>query len=634
MKKTTLFLSLAILFGSAACDKQQTPSNSSNTTTISTPQTDTRQPENAVAIMKNYHFVYSFQDGLAKVQKNEQYGLIDKNGKEVVAVQYDELYPFHEGLAFVKKGEKVGFIDKTGNEVVPIQYDDDEDYYMELSHPPFFANKIVSLNKNGKAVLVDNTGKELNLKQYETPYSPYYYWFSEGLAAVQQNGKWGFIDTTGKEVIAPQYDSADSFNNGLAQVEQNGQSVFIDKTGKAVFSVPQHYDYIYPFSDGLAKVEKNGKLGFMDKTGKEVIPVQYYSAYEFSEGLAFVKKEENGKWGVIDKTGQEVVPYQYDIYFMESENPTFKNGFARVMKNDKHGLIDKTGREVVPLQYDTILWKFNDGLARVEKDGKYGFVDTTGREVVLTQYQFAHDFSEGLAAVEKENKYGFIDTTGKEVIPCEYNETHDFSEGLAAVKTDDGWQFIDKTGKVVISAEPNKFYQAEPAIKNAPPLPQRFSIDNKQYSVPLYTGEIASKLALAPDFDDWKLEENLQEALQEAQTNRQNINFAGQYMLVQSGCGTGCLVVAVLDIKTGKITDSLYVSGYPVDKDGKDASDEFLFWVGNEISHQKDSRLLFVEGDLGEDENGFGGTGSFAFELKDGKLQFLQHSPMVQMSEL
>ena len=106
-------------------------------------------------------------------------------------MQYDELYPFHEGLAFVKKGEKVGFIDKTGKEVVPVQYDDDEDYYMELSHPPFFENKIVSLNKNGKAVLVDNTGKELNLKQYD---ESSYYWFSEGLTTVQQNGKWGFID--------------------------------------------------------------------------------------------------------------------------------------------------------------------------------------------------------------------------------------------------------------------------------------------------------------------------------------------------------------------------------------------------------------------------------------------------------
>lgn len=594
MNKTALFLSLAILFGTVACDKPATRANTQNTV-INTPQADTKQPENVVAAMKNYDHVYPFENGLAKVQKNEQYGLIDKNGKEVVAVQYDELYPFHEGLAFVKKGERVGFIDKTGKAVVPLQYDDDEEYYMELSHPPFFANGVVSLNKNGKAVLVDNTGKELNLKQYDE--SPYY-WFSEGLAAVQKDGKWGFIDTTGKEVIAPQYDSADSFNNGLAQVEQNGQSVFIDKTGKAVFSVPQHYDYIYPFSDGLAKVEKGGKYGFMDKTGKEVIPVQYDSAYEFSEGLAFVKKEENGKWGVIDKTG----------------------------------------REVVPMQYDTILRKFSDGLAIVEKDHKkdgyqYGFVDTTGREVVPVQYNFADDFSEGLASVYQYGKYGFIDTTGKKVIPFEYDLAHSFSEGLAAVEKDGKWQFIDKTGKTVIAVQ-GKIYQAAPAVKKAPPLPQRFKIDSNQYNAPLYMGEIAHKLSLDKSFDDFEVhKENLQEALKEAQADRRNINFAGQYMVVSAGCGTGCVNFYILDVKTGEVADSLYVSGYPVDKEGKLDPEEMATWVGWDIAHQQNSRLLFIEGDLGEDEYGFGGNGSFAFELKDGKLHFLQHSPVVQMSE-
>ena len=104
-------------------------------------------------------------------------------------------------------------------------------------------------------------------------------------------------------------------------------------------------------------------------------------------------------------------------------------------------------------------------------------------------------------------------------------------------------------------------------------------------------------------------------------------------MVVSAGCGTGCVNFYILDVKTGEVADSLYISGYPVDKEGKLDPEEMATWVGWDIAHQQNSRLLFVEGDLGEDEYGFGGNGSFAFELKDGKLHFLQHSPVVQMSE-
>ena len=44
--------------------------------------------------------------------------------KEVVSCRYDDAFDFSEGLATVELNGKYGYIDKTGKEVIAIKYDD------------------------------------------------------------------------------------------------------------------------------------------------------------------------------------------------------------------------------------------------------------------------------------------------------------------------------------------------------------------------------------------------------------------------------------------------------------------------------------------------------------------------------
>lgn len=75
---------------------------------------------------------------------------IDKTGREVIPLKYNNTYAFHEGLAMVlSMSGECGYIDKTGREVIAPKYE-------------YCGN------------------------------------FQKGLAPVQQNGKWGYIDKTGK----------------------------------------------------------------------------------------------------------------------------------------------------------------------------------------------------------------------------------------------------------------------------------------------------------------------------------------------------------------------------------------------------------------------------------------------------
>ncbi|MEN9457855.1 MAG: hypothetical protein RL135_429 [Bacteroidota bacterium] len=90
------------------------------------------------------HTSLQFKGGLAVVTAdtgiNRKYGAIDKTGKTVIPIVFDELADFSEGLALANKGKivkkgqyswqrdvvaagKYGYINKTGKVVIPFEYD-------------------------------------------------------------------------------------------------------------------------------------------------------------------------------------------------------------------------------------------------------------------------------------------------------------------------------------------------------------------------------------------------------------------------------------------------------------------------------------------------------------------------------
>ena len=155
-----------------------------------------------------YSSIESFSEGAAPVMsKAGKWGFIDKEGKEIIAPQYDGtnghfggVYGFSEGLAGMEKGGKWGYITKTGKVAIPFVYDE--------IRP-----------------------------------------FKEGVAGVLKGNKWGFINGTNKTIIPFKY--ADSnveryssnfmaanyfiFWDGVAEVATiNQQTVCINKSDKKV----------------------------------------------------------------------------------------------------------------------------------------------------------------------------------------------------------------------------------------------------------------------------------------------------------------------------------------------------------------------------------------------------------------
>lgn len=149
------------------------------------------------------------------VQRNNKYGLITKEGKEVVPCEYSEITDFVEGKALLlQDGMLKGYVDDAGN-----------------------------LNIFGTSYYVDEA-------------NPYY---SEGLLAIKNlKGRWGYIDIDGNIAINPKYLAAFPFSKGLASVRcEDFYFVHIDKKGIISYLKDGFNDDDVLFASSFTKDEDN-----------------------------------------------------------------------------------------------------------------------------------------------------------------------------------------------------------------------------------------------------------------------------------------------------------------------------------------------------------------------------------------
>jgi hypothetical protein len=65
-----------------------------------------------------YEIIKSFEDGFARVKSNEKWGIINKAGKVVVNLEYEEVGNLFKNTTWARKGEVFGLV--VANVFVPI----------------------------------------------------------------------------------------------------------------------------------------------------------------------------------------------------------------------------------------------------------------------------------------------------------------------------------------------------------------------------------------------------------------------------------------------------------------------------------------------------------------------------------
>lgn len=454
--------------------------------------------EGKIAIPISFEQAESFKGGLAWVQVKGKQGIINSEGLYIIQPKYDEIrnrdFSFHK-FSPVKLNGKWGLIDKNGKEIIPLEYEDFEYYSAGFS----------KVKKNGKWGVINEsdgtffleclyddiqplkigeygneTDKELvqvkkegkwgivNSKTLKWLINPLYDELSgkdEGMIAFKKNVKWGVIDRLGNEILPAVYDRIGNFYEGITSVGRDNKHGYADKTGKMITQLIYEGENGNSFTNGYAFVCRESGCGYIDKSGNEITDLKYtwddgWNPFNYSlDGLAAVKLK--GKWGYINTKGETVIKHQFDQAWpfrdgiaAVNAGGQLKSGFIQNLVGGKWGYIDKEGRQIVKIKYDNVGRYFSEGMGSVKVNGKWGFVNANGDIVIKPQfddadYYYYTSFSEGLVAVRLNGKWGFIDKNGATVIDFLYESAGFFENGKATVKLNGKDFEIDKTGRKI-----------------------------------------------------------------------------------------------------------------------------------------------------------------------------------------
>jgi hypothetical protein len=326
-------------------------------------------------------------------KKNNLYGLINANGREITPAIYQYVDHFSEGLIGVHelKTFRLYFVRKKTRSVFSY------------------------IDALGQTIIQD-----LNIISGAP--------FSEDLAYVRfkKEDKYGFINKEGQIVIPPTIESQFclGFSGGLAGLEINEKFGFINKSMEEV--IPFKYDWVNPFQDGYSIVKTRSKKSFIDKEGNKLktdkclIDDSIYGG--FKEKLAVVSVAN--KSGIINTDGYIVIDPVYDLL------GGFNEGLCPARKDNVYGYLNANGDYAIEPKFANALG-FRNGVAPATIDQKkWGLINTKGEFIKAPSFDFISPFENEsytnsrantwlLTIAEQGRTKYYINTQGETVLEYE-----------------------------------------------------------------------------------------------------------------------------------------------------------------------------------------------------------------------
>ena len=322
---------------------------------------------------------------------------------------FDNIYSSNKnGIARVELNNKWNLIDTNGKLVSQRWFDEIEN---------FDRNGFAQVMLNGKLNLIDINGKLV--------YQQWFDWIDnfneDGLAIVRLNDKWNLIDINGKLVYQQWFDWIDNFNeDGFAKVKLNDKWNLIDTNGNLLSK--QWFDWIYYFKNGIFRVELNNKWNLIDINGKVLSQQWFDEIHNFDKnGIAMV--ELNDKSNLIDKKGNLLSKQWFDYIYKFDEN-----GLARVELNGRFNFIDINGNFISQQWFDYIYNFDENGIALVELNKKCNLIRTDGNLLFKQWFDDICNYTSSFYMAKLNNKFNLIDKNGKLLSKQWFNNCVDAAE--------------------------------------------------------------------------------------------------------------------------------------------------------------------------------------------------------------
>ncbi|MCC5911901.1 MAG: WG repeat-containing protein [Clostridiaceae bacterium] len=187
-----------------------------------------------IMVPPTYDYAYPFYGDRAKVKKDNRYGFIVPEGREVVESVWDDTArAFHKALSWVKKDGKFGYIDKNGEVILSPQFEMAKEFqYLDVFTIDSKEERQYAalVKKDGKHGYIDERGTYI----FEPIFDDGKEFWDRGYAPVMIRGKWGFIDRRGEFVVAFQFDNIGSSDGFITRENVNKEKTFFGYNAEVV----------------------------------------------------------------------------------------------------------------------------------------------------------------------------------------------------------------------------------------------------------------------------------------------------------------------------------------------------------------------------------------------------------------
>ena len=287
-------------------------------------------------------------------QKERKYGFVTLAGVIHEAI-WDYISPFVDGIAIVKRNDQYNLIDTQGRILCQKWYSKISFDYERKS------SSFIAQDVQGKYGVLEPSGKVLISFEWDN------IWKADDCYIVEKDAQKGILNNEGALRVPLCWDDISSLYVGKGDpliATKKGKSGFIDRDGHAV--TPFLWDKVYAFSQGIAKVEMDGLSGYINKDGAYVIPLQKMDTddyYDLDGTIRYTDIKDSNQWGFMDINGNILCKINYKFYYGETIK---QEGLSAVIKTGKVGYMDVNGTIVLPFQWENA-YGFSNGLAFVEK---------------------------------------------------------------------------------------------------------------------------------------------------------------------------------------------------------------------------------------------------------------------------
>lgn len=338
-----------------------------------------------------------YENNILKYQKDNKYGLINFEGKEILAANYDNIYALQgiEKSVIVEKDGKKGLVSTSmGEVIIPVEY-------VEIS----------SLTKT----------------------------YDDGYIVRNDANKLGIISPDKTTILDAKYDEIKNVaGNNYYVVVENGTLEVVDKKGNVVLN--SGFETIEEINSDNFIITRGGMFGVISKTGENLIDAKYEDLKPAFSNNYIAKS--NGKYGIINNSSSEVLGFNYEKidYIKEAD-------FFTAEKSDFTTDIINSSFETVLSSIIVSELNTEDGYLRIRKDGEYKYYnlkleEKTNKEVLATNTLFL---------IKENGKYGYENKNGKRIVDCIYDDAKEQNEfGYCAVNKDGKWGALGSNGAVVL----------------------------------------------------------------------------------------------------------------------------------------------------------------------------------------